>query len=289
MRLRRTLSFPFFALLALVALLVLSAAVPALGEDDEDFFALDDGELLVEEYFDSDVPWDFPVALEDMDPELIRLANREYLLPKDFVPSDLVKVPSDPKKGGIRWAVTPTDGKLKGQYLLEPAAQALCAMNADMREIEGFRDMYLKSAYRSYQKQKTMYHNRLAKNKGRDDGWVSMEGASDHQTGLGCDVVPRNWKDKSMNDKMMKEPECQWMAEHCHEYGFIIRYPAGKEDVTGIHTEPWHLRYVGVPVATYIMRKGITLEEFHQELDAAVQEFLDAGGNPAVVAPFIKP
>ena len=270
---------------AAVLLLALCLLVPAAPAED---YSLDDEEIIIEEFYD-DVPWNFPVSLSDMDPELIRLANRDNLLPSDYVPEDLVKVPKDPKEGGIRWAVTPSDGKLKGHYLREEAANALLAMNADMREIDGFRDMYLKSSYRSYAKQKTMYHNRLAKNKGRDDGWVSMEGASDHQTGLGCDVVPKNWKDKSMNEKMMKEPECQWMAEHCHEYGFIIRYPAGKEDVTGIHTEPWHLRYVGVPVATYIMRKGITLEEFHQELDAAVQEFLDAGGNPAVVAPFIKP
>ena len=155
------------ALLLTLTLLLPLAAVSA--EDDEDFLLADDG-LLVEEYLDSDLPWDFPVALSDIDPELIRLANRENLLPKDFVPGDLTLVPKDPAKGGIRWAVTPTDGKLKGQYLRAPAAEALCRMNAAMREVDGFRDMYLKSAYRSYGKQKTMCHNRLAKNNGKDDG-----------------------------------------------------------------------------------------------------------------------
>ncbi len=269
-------------------LLLLCAVSPALAED---------GELEIEEiieYVDLDAPdyggvaWNFPVALEDMNPEYIRLANKQHLLPSDYVPGDLVKVPKNPGDGGIRWAVTPSDGKLKGMYLREDCAKALCEMNAVMREQDGFRAMYLKSAYRSYGKQKTMYHNRLANNKGKDDGWVSMEGASDHQTGLGCDVVPSNWKDRSMNDKMMKEKECQWMAEHCQEFGFIIRYPADKQDITEIHTEPWHLRYVGVPVAVYIMENGLCLEEFDEQLQAAVQDFLSRGGDPSVVREFVR-
>mgnify|MGYP002624701790 CR=1 FL=1 len=271
---------------ALVTMALCLSLGIALGEDFSIFDMEDDG-LIFEETYD-DVPWDFPVLLSDLDPELIRLVNRDHLLSSDYVPDNLVRVPKDPAKGGIRWAVTPSDGKLSGQYLRAEAAEALCAMNAAMREVSGFRDMYLKSAYRSYSKQRTMYHNRLASHNGRDDGWVSMEGASDHQTGLGCDVVPRNWKDRSMNETMMREPECQWMAEHCHEYGFIIRYPADKNDITGINTEPWHLRYVGVPAATYIMTNGLCLEEFYDELQAAIGRFLDAGGNPALVRDFIQ-
>ncbi len=275
--------------LRLTASLILILSL-LMGSSLAEDFSIDDlweDELIAEDIYD-DVPWDFPVRLSDMDPELIRLANKQCLLSKDYVPENLTLVPKDPAKGGIRWAVTPSDGKLKGQYLREEAAEALCAMNAVMREVDGFRDMYLKSAYRSYAKQKTMYHNRLANNHGKDDGWVSMEGASDHQTGLGCDVVPKNWKDKAMNDKMMKEKECQWMAAHCHEYGFIIRYPADKNEITGIHTEPWHLRYVGIPVATYIMQNGLCLEEFHEQLQAAIDRFIAAGGDPAVVEPYIQ-
>jgi D-alanyl-D-alanine carboxypeptidase len=133
-----------------------------------------------------------------------------------------------------------------------------------------------------------MYKNRLAKHNGKDDGWVSMPGASDHQTGLGCDVVPSNWKDRGMNDKMMQEPECQWMAEHCQEFGFIIRYPDGKQEYTEINTEPWHLRYVGIPVAAYIMENGLCLEEFTAELQAAIQDFLDRGGDPERVQAYLQ-
>jgi len=270
----------------LLLLLLLPCCLAAAEEED----------LLIEEIVEDvnldavvygDVEWRFPVALEDMDPEYIRLANKHYLLPDDYVPEDLVKVPSKPAKGGIYWAVQPKEGQL----LREACAEALCRMNEAIRAVSeenGFKALYLKSAYRSYRTQKTMYSNRLKRNNGRDDGWVSMPGASDHQTGLGCDVVPRSWRDKSMNEKMMKEPECQWMAENCHEFGFVIRYPEDKQEITEINTEPWHLRYVGIPVATYMKENNLCLEEFTFELQDAIQDFLDRGGNPELVEKFIQ-
>ena len=251
-------------------------------EEEIDIFDLEE---MSETAAANDPLWDFPVALEDMNPEFIRLANKHYLLPEKYVPDNLVKVPKDPKKGGIKWKSAPSEG----HQLQAECAEALCAMNAVMREIDGFQDMYLKSAYRSYRTQKTMYNNRLKKNNGRDDGWVSKPGASDHQTGLGCDVIPYNWTKKSgMNDKMMQEKECQWMAEHCQEYGFIIRYPADKKEITEINTEPWHLRYVGIPAATYIMENGLCLEEFVQELQEAIENYVARGGDPAKVEAFIQ-
>ena len=273
----------------LVFLLLLAAAVPgtgiAEGVFEEEEIDIEDLEELPETVDIGDPLWDFPVALEDMNPEFIRLANKHYLLPENYVPDNLVKVPKDPKKGGIKWKSAPSEG----HQLQAECAEALCAMNAVMREIDGFQDMYLKSAYRSYRTQKTMYNNRLKKNKGKDDGWVSKPGASDHQTGLGCDVIPYNWTKKSgMNDKMMQEKECQWMAEHCQEYGFIIRYPADKKEITEINTEPWHLRYVGIPAATYIMENGLCLEEFVQELQEAIENYVAAGGDPAKVEAFIQ-
>ncbi len=233
-----------------------------------------------------DVAWTFPVALEDMQPEYVVLANKHYLLDSKFVVNPLKKIKSlslnkdGSKKSGDMYVVS------KGMELNETCADALIALS-DAARADGYK-LYLKSAYRSYQTQKTMYYNRLKKNKGKDDGWVSLPGASDHQTGLGCDVVPRSWKDKSMNGKMGKEPECIWMAEHCQEYGFIIRYPEDKQEETEINYEPWHLRYVGVPAATYIMENGMCLEEFNVELQAAIREFIDAGGDPALVEAFIQ-
>ena len=270
-------------------LLALALVLPVLASAEEEELEIEEiiGDGQTETGEGGVAVWTFPVALEDMNPEFLVLANKHYLLDSDYVPADLVKVPSKPAGGGIYWAVQPKEGQL----LRSECAAALCELNAAIRDAakeNGYKALYLKSAYRSYRTQKTMYNNRLAKNKGRDDGWVSMPGASDHQTGLGCDVVPKSWRDKAMNDKMMKEPECQWMAEHCQEFGFIIRYPQDKQEITEINTEPWHLRYVGIPAATYIMDNGLCLEEFVWQLQDAIRDFLDRGGDPEIVAPFLQ-
>ena len=78
------------------------------------------------------------------------------------------------------------------------------------------------------------------------------------------------------------------MAAHCAEFGFIIRYPEDKNDITEINTEPWHLRYVGVPVATYIMDNGLCLEEFNQQLQQAIADYIAMGGDPQLVEPYIQ-
>ncbi len=265
-------------------LLAVLLMTPAFAWDpDEEFTFSDMVGVNVITY--NNVPWNFPVDLADMDPDLIRLANKEVLLPSDFEPKSLVDVKSlrlnddgTNRNGGVRMV----DGPWKLQKDCLTALVALC----DAARAEG-HELYLKSGYRSYYKQAVMYENRLER-VGYDDGWVTKPGASDHQTGLGCDVVPRNWTDRGMNEDMAREEETQWMAEHCAEYGFILRYPADKEDVTQINYEPWHLRYVGIPVATYIMENGLTLEEFHEELQAAIDEFVAAGGPPGLVEDFIQ-
>ncbi len=273
-------------LLLAVALLCVGAAVAE--DEDEDFSLMDIEGLIVEEVSYGGVAWNFPVDLSRMDPAFIRLANKEILLPSDFEPEPLVTIKKrkadkegNNTNGGMKLASSGT------MQLQETCALALVRMSEAALE-DGY-SLYLKSAYRSYRTQKTMYYNRLEKNNGKDDGWVSKPGASDHQTGLGCDVIPASWLNASgMNEKMASTPECQWMAEHCAEFGFIIRYPEDKEAETEIHYEPWHLRYVGVPVATYIMENGLCLEEFHVELQAAIDEFLQAGGRRSLVEDFIQ-
>ncbi len=248
------------ALLCAVLLLL-----PNVMAEEEDFDLSDIPGVVIEDTTIDPAGWNFPLSLSQLDPELIKLANKEYLLDADYEPSAKTKMK-------LRSAVSST------MYLQSECAEALGELFA-AAEADGYK-LYLKSAYRSYKTQKSMYYNRLEKNNGKDDGWVSKPGASDHQTGLGCDVIPKSWVSASgMNEKMAKEPECQWMAEHCWEYGFIIRYPEDKEDVTEINYEPWHLRYVGRDVAAYIWSGGMCLEEFHVELQQAIDEFLAYGGD----------
>ena len=277
-----------WALLACVLLAAaLSPAAPALAEDDEDL-EISIIELTEEQNPDeSELLWSFPVALDEMVPEYVQLANKHMLLSKDYVPSSLVTVK---QRKADKNGVNTNGGVLKAtgaaMQLQDVCLEALVAMSEAARA-DGY-NLYLKSAYRSWKTQNTMYYNRLKKNNGKDDGWVSKPGASDHQTGLGCDVVPRSWRDKSMNEKMASAPECQWMAEHCQEFGFIIRYPEDKQDVTEINTEPWHLRFVGIPVATYIMSNGLCLEEFTWLLQDAIEDFIARGGDSSWVEAYIQ-
>lgn len=88
-------------------------------------------------------------------------------------------------------------------------------------------------------------------------------GHSEHETGLAADLVALDYQ--ILDEAQEYTKENQWLRAHCHEYGFILRYPAGKEEVTGISYEPWHFRYVGEEAAKEIMERGITLEEYIEE------------------------
>lgn len=85
-------------------------------------------------------------------------------------------------------------------------------------------------------------------------------GYSEHSTGLAFDIVSLGYQ--MLDDGQEKTKENKWLQEHCAEYGFILRYPKGKEDITSINYESWHFRYVGKEAAEYIMENGITLEEY---------------------------
>lgn len=270
--------------LALLFALLLPLCAAA---EDEEISILDTAGFFLEEVAYDDVAWNFPIGLNEMDPDLVRLANKHMYLPSDYVPDDLVtmktrKQDSDGNNtnGGVRKASSST------MKLREECGAALVEL-MDAAQEDGYY-LYLKSAYRSYQTQKTMYYNRLERNNGKDTGYVTKAGASDHQTGLAADVIPKDWLEKGMTRAMAASEGCQWMAENCARFGFILRYPEDKEDITEINYEPWHLRYVGIPVATYIMENGLCLEEFHQELQAAIDQFLADGGRRSLVEDFIQ-
>ncbi len=94
---------------------------------------------------------------------------------------------------------------------------------------------------------------------------VTVPGASEHQLGLALDIVSSTYT--RLDEGFGDTDAGKWLKEHSREYGFILRYPDGKEYITGIDFEPWHFRYVGVEAATVIMDEGITLEEFVERLD----------------------
>jgi len=117
------------------------------------------------------------------------------------------------------------------------------------------------SSYRSYSRQKTIYNNYL-NNKGEEyaNKWSAKPGHSEHQTGFALDLVV---KGKTSFDGFEDTKEYEWLKDNAHEFGFILRYPEDKSNITGYAFEPWHYRYVGIDVATYIYENNITFEEYY--------------------------
>ena len=117
-------------------------------------------------------------------------------------------------------------------------------------------NIYFSSGYRSYSQQDTIYNNYVSwHGQAKADTFSARAGHSEHQTGLAIDV-------NTIDDSFAGTPEAVWLENHAHEYGFIIRYPKGKESITGYKYEPWHIRYLGVEKATDVYNSGLTLEEY---------------------------
>lgn len=172
------------------------------------------------------------------------LVNKNNNLDKDYVPD--TKVPNIPytTNCSVRYDIVDSVEKLFN----------------DAKK-EGFT-LILASGYRSYDLQSSIYNNNL-KNKGQT--WTSRfsakPGQSEHQTGLAIDISSVS-QGGGLYQSFGATDEGKWLEENCANYGFILRFLDGKEDITGYTYEPWHFRYVGVDVATYIMENNLTFEEY---------------------------
>jgi D-alanyl-D-alanine carboxypeptidase len=129
---------------------------------------------------------------------------------------------------------------------------AFVAMQQDCKKQTG-TELMVNSAYRSYQDQIGTY-------KRNPKGYAAPAGSSEHQTGFAIDVTSRQ---HPMRWPFDKSEEGVWMREHCHEYGFILRYPKKQSLIFGFAYEPWHLRYVGKEVAQHIHDEDITFDEYY--------------------------
>ena len=116
--------------------------------------------------------------------------------------------------------------------------------------------LWICSGYRSYDYQKKVYESWVKLDgKEKADTYSARPGHSEHQTGLAFDI-------NSVDDSFADTPEAHWIAENSYKYGFIIRYPDGKQDITGYTYEPWHVRYLGIDIAADVYNSGLTLEEY---------------------------
>lgn len=134
------------------------------------------------------------------------------------------------------------------------AYEALKRLQADSLAA-GF-DLGLISGYRSYETQEKLY-NKYVLQVGEEEAntFSAKPGYSEHQTGLAFDLG-------SVDRSFAYTPEAKWLSQNAHLYGFIIRYPEGKQEITGYIYEPWHVRYLGVDVATKVKESNLTLEEY---------------------------
>lgn len=182
--------------------------------------------------------------------ELTVVVNKQRSLPDGYAPNDLI----EPK---IAFSF---EGKDERRLMRKEAAEALEALFAKAKKDN--IELYGVSGYRSYQTQVVVFNaNVAAMGRTQAERYSARPGYSEHQTGLAMDVSSRSAKFE-LEEHFGDTAEGKWLAAHCAEFGFIIRYPKGKEEITGYAYEPWHLRYVGTTISKAVMSKGITLEEY---------------------------
>lgn len=155
------------------------------------------------------------------------------------------------------------DYQVKDRELLlnEQIMPALNQMTADFRNEKGSNDLIVISGYRTKEYQAGLLQQRI-KEEGAEKAakWVAQPGHSEHHTGYALDVglYTRSGKGESYTG----QGKYSWINENCWKYGFIVRYPSDKTDLTGILYEPWHFRYLGIPHAAVIREKGFCMEEY---------------------------
>ena len=171
------------------------------------------------------------------------IVNKNYKLDINYVPNDLEEL-------NLKYSC-------RNKYLRKVAKTNFEKMAKDAKE-KGYNIIAV-SAYRSYNYQEKLYNN-YVKDKGLyyADMASARAGHSEHQTGLALDI-----SDSSLDyDNFELTKEFTWIKENAHKYGFIMRYPKATFHITGFKYEPWHYRYVGIDIATYIYNNNITLEEY---------------------------
>ncbi len=191
-------------------------------------------------------------------PWYLTLVNRDNPLPVDFQPPELSMIRSE-------------------KYLDSRAYPDLEAMLEAAQE----EDLYplVCSAFRAREYQETLFQEEIQRHLDRGLSqeeaeaeaamWVAVPGTSEHELGLAVDIVDLDYQ---MLDEEQEQTEVQqWLMAHCAEYGFILRYPTDRSDVTGIDYEPWHYRYVGRAAAAEIMGRNLCLEEYLEQITSQDQ------------------
>lgn len=176
--------------------------------------------------------------------ETTLLVNKYYYLTEDYVPENLEEISLSYARSGMQ--------------LVHEAKEAFETLSEEAKK-EGMNIIAM-SSYRSYEYQVDLY-NRYVETDGKEaaDTYSARAGYSEHQTGLAVDVYNKELPYTSFE----QTEEFTWMQENAYKYGFILRFPKDKVNITGYQYESWHYRYIGEEVAEYIHKNNLTLEEYY--------------------------
>jgi D-alanyl-D-alanine carboxypeptidase len=189
------------------------------------------------------------IAVIENPENMLSLVNRTNTLPSNYTPTDLM-VPDVP----FTFEET-IDKRFLRKEIIEPIERLFIEAEKEGVQLFGV------SGYRSYERQKSIYQYEIEM-VGVEEAlkYVALPGQSEHQLGLALDVTSLSAGLKLTED-FGDTIEGKWLKENAHRFGFIIRYPRGKESLTGYEYEPWHIRYVGNEAADYLFRNDLVLEQ----------------------------
>lgn len=191
---------------------------------------------------------------KDAENGLFILINKENPVAEDYCADDLSPIKYYAEDRDPQW-----------RFMRSEAADHFHKMVEDARA-DGI-DFVMTTAYRSYGFQSILWDNAINRYGSEEaaNTLVAKPGQSEHQSGLAVDVSSAE-NDYQLNENFGETEAGKWVAAHAAEYGFILRYPADKTDITGYNFEPWHLRYVGKTAAEEITEQGIVFEEYVEQL-----------------------
>ena len=189
--------------------------------------------------------------------EVTDLVNRDNPLSENFLPNKLVTVENFPTSKLIK--------------VEEKMFSPLNDMYSQMKK-DNISNVFITSSYRSYDYQTILFKDKIQEyiNIGHNETEaknlaqtiVAVPGTSEHQTGLAIDLSV----DGSLEENFENSDVFKWLSKNAHKYGFILRYPKNKTELTKIIYEPWHYRYVGTELATYLYENEICLEEYYNPI-----------------------
>ncbi len=202
--------------------------------------------------------------INTQNPEYLVLLNKTHPSGEHYCPPDLTKLDSE---------LTLYGKEIELRLYVAKATEALIAE----LHAQGYTDIVVTSGYRSYAYQQSLFNTYIGQEMAAHPDWSEQQareyvltysaapGTSEHHTGNAIDLISTNYV--VLDETFAQNPAYEWLQNNAHRFGFILRYPADKTDITGYSYEPWHYRFVGAEAAAEMHERGITLEEYLGILD----------------------